>query len=246
MNILIGEWIKFRTIRSTWWTVATIGTLPLGVGVLVALTNSLAPDDTVLAGALGNAVVGLVPAGILGAVLAAGEHGAGTIRLTLAAVPRRWPVPVAKALLAGVVAFAVSLAANAVGFGVAAALLPGHRPGAALPALLGVACVYGAVAVLGVALGTALRNPAGSVTAVTSILLAPALLGPLLGRARWLADLTPFGAAQAVLAPGSGSGGLAPGSGSGGPGGWASAGAVVLGCVASLVAATWLLLRRDA
>lgn len=236
-NIFAGEWIKFWTIRSTWWTVAATAALPVGVAALVGLTDSLAPDDTVLAGALGNSVVGLVPAGILGALLAAGEYGAGTIRLTLAAVPRRWPVPAAKALLAGTVAFVVGLVANGLGFGVAAALLSGHRPGSALPALVGVALVYGAVAVLGVALGTALRSPAAAVTAVTGILLAPALLGPLLGRAQWLAELTPFGAAQTVLSPG---------GAASGPGGWAGVGVVGLGCVASLVAAIWLLLRRDA
>jgi hypothetical protein len=241
MNILRGEWIKFRTIRSTWWTLASVAVLPLGVAGLVALTDSLAPDDTVLAGALGNAVVGLVPAGILGALLAAGEHGVGTIRLTLAAVPRRWPVAAAKAALAGAVVFAVALAANSVGFGMAAALLPEHQPGTAMPALLGVALVYSAAAVLGVALGTALRNPAGAVTAVTAVLLAPALLGPLLGRAQWLATLTPFGAAQRVLLPASG-----PGVASESPGAWPSVVVVSLGCVASLGAATWLLLRRDA
>jgi ABC-2 type transport system permease protein len=240
-NTLIGEWIKFRTIRSTKWTVVALAALPVGVAVLVALTKSLAPDDTVLAGALGNAVVGLVPAGILGALLAAGEHGVGTIRLTLAAVPLRWPVPAAKAMLAAGLAFVVSLLANGVGFVVAAALLPDHRPGSSLPALVGVAFVYAAVAVLGVALGTALRNPAGAVIALTGILLAPALLGPLLGRVQWLATLTPFGAAQKVLLPASG-----PGVASEGPGAWPSVVLVCLGCAAGLGAATWLLLRRDA
>ena len=238
-DIVVSEWIKFQTIRSTWWTVAAVAALPVGVAALVALTASLAPDDTVLSGALGNAVVGLVPAGILGALLAAGEHSGGTLRLTLAAVPLRWPVAVAKAILAGAVAFVVALAANGVGFAVATTLLPDHAPGAAMPALLGVALVYAAVAVLGVALGIALRNPAGAVTAVSGILLAPALLGPLLGRAQWLAGITPFGAAQNVVLP-------APGAMPEGLGGWPSVAVVGLGCIASLGAATWLLRRRDA
>jgi hypothetical protein len=237
-NTFVGEWIKFRTIRSTWWTLAAVAVLPVGVAVLVALTNSLAPDDTVLAGALGNAVVGLVPAGILGALLAAGEHG-GTIRLTIAAVPRRWPVPAAKAALAGAVVLAVALVANGVAFALAATLLPDHTPGAPVPALIGVALVYAAAAMLGVALGVALPSPAGAVTAVTAVLLAPALLGPLLGRAQWLLSLTPFGAAQQVLMSSSGMATEGPSAG-------LSVVIVGLGCVACVGAATWLLLRRDA
>lgn len=236
-NILTGEWIKFRSIRSARWTLAAVATLPVGVALLVALTNSLAPDDTVLSGALGNAAVGIVPAGILGALLAAGEHSAGTIRLTLAAVPGRWPVPVAKAVLAGSATFTTSLAANAVGLAVAVALLPDHRPGAALPALPGVALVYAFTAVLGVAAGTALRSLAGATIAVTGLVLAPALLGPLLGRVQWLAGLAPLAAAQKVLLP---EGWTGPG-----PGGWASVAIVGLGSLASLGAASWLLLRRD-
>jgi hypothetical protein len=239
-NILAGEWIKFRTIRSTWWTVAAVAVVPVGVAVLVALTNSLAPDDTVLAGALGNAVIALVPAGILGALLAAGEHG-GTIRLTIAAVPRRWPAAVAKGVLASAVVLVVALAANGVAFGLAVTLLPDHEPGAPGPALIGVALVYAATAMLGVALGIALRNPVGAVTAVTGVLLAPALLGPLLGRAQWVAALTPFGAAQKVLVSWS-----APGIAVEGPSAGLSVALVGLGCVAGLGAATWLMLRRDA
>lgn len=181
-DVLAGEWIKFATLRSTWWTLAMVAALPVGVALLVAVTGSLAPEDTVLAGALGNAVVGLVPAGILGALIVAGEYSGGTIRLTLAAVPVRWPVVLAKAMLAGALVFPVALAAYALGFALAAALLPDHRPGAPVPALLGVALVYVFVAVLGVALGTAIRSPAGAVTAVTAVLLAPAFLAPLLTR----------------------------------------------------------------
>lgn len=236
MNIMVSEWTKFRTIRSTWWTVVTLAALPVGVAVLVALTGSLAPDDTVLAGALGNAVVGLVPAGILGALLASGEHGGGTIRLTIAAIPRRWPVLAAKAALAASGAFVVALVANGVGLAVAAALLPDHQRGTAPAALIGIALIYAAVAVLGVALGSALRSPAGSVTAVTGLLLAPALLGPLLGRVPWLVSLTPFGAAQRVLSPS---------VVAGAPDGWVCVAVVCLGGVAAGAAATWVLLRRD-
>lgn len=236
-GILAGEWIKFASLRSGWWTLAMLAALPVGVAVLVAATGSLAPEDTVLSGALGNAVVGLVPAGILGALMVASEYSGGTIRLTLAAVPLRWPVVVAKAVLAAALVLPVALASHAVGLALAVAALPAHRPGEPVPALLGVALVYAFVAVLGVALGAAIRSPAGAVTAVTGILLAPAFLAPLLTRVPWLAAVTPFGAAQRVLLP------VPPPEG---PDGWAGVTVVALGCLASLAAAAGLLLRRDA
>jgi ABC-2 type transport system permease protein len=232
VNGIHSEWTKFRTIRSTWWTLTVMAALPTATGVLVAATRSLQPDDTVLAGAIGNAVVGLAPAGILGVLVAAGEHGAGTIRPTITATPRRWPVLLAKAALVAAVVFAVALAANAVGLAVAATMLDDHRSGAAVPPLLGLASLYAAVAILGVAAGLALRSTAGAVTAVTGVLFLPTLLSPLLGSAQWLVDLGPPTAAQQVLQPG-------------GSGGWATVAIVAGYCLAALLPSGWLLLRRD-
>ncbi len=229
MNILLSEWTKFRTLRSNWWVLGTVGLLPVAVAVLVAVTGSLAPSDTVLAGAIGNTVVALVPAAILGVALAAGEHSSGTVGPTIVAVPRRWPVLGAKAVVAGSTVLVVALAGNLLAFAVAASLLPDHEAGAASP-LVAVAFVYAGTAVLGVAAGTALRSSAGAVTAVTGVLLLPALLGPVLGRLRWLAELGPFGAVQKVV---------------GEPGGWVTAAGVGLACLLSVVPAGWLLLRRD-
>jgi len=229
MNIIISEWTKFRTLRSSWWTLGTVALLPVAVAVLVAVTGSLASNDTVLAGAIGNTVVALVPAAILGVLLAAGEHTGATMGPTIVAVPRRWPVLAAKAVVAGGSVLAVALAGNLVAFVVAASLLPDHETGEAAP-LVAVAIVYAGTAVLGVAVGTALRSSAGAVTAVTGVLLLPALLGPIVGRLRWLADLGPFGAVQQVVLE---------------PGRWLTAAGVAVACLLSVVPAGWLLLRRD-
>ena len=235
---ILSEWTKFRSVRSTWWTLAVMACLPAAIGVLVAATGSLQPDDTVLVGAIGNAVVGLAPAGYLGVLVAAGEHGTGTIRPTIAASPTRWPVLLAKAALLGAIAFVVALAANAVGLALSAAILDDRRPGTVWPALLGLASIYAAVAVLGVALGLALRSTAGAVTAVTGLLFLPMLLGPFLGQAQWLAGLAPFTAAQKVLQP--------PGVAlDNGPGAWATVAIVYAYCLATIAPSSWLLLRRD-
>ncbi len=136
--------------------------------------------------------------------------------------------------------FVAGLVANAVGFGVAVALLPDHRPGSGLPALFGVALVYAGVAVLGVALGSALRTAAGAITAISGVLLLPVMLGPVIERAQWFAGVMPLAAAEKVLLPGGPLPGTVPG-----PAGWVSVAIVCVLCLAILAPATWLLLRRD-
>jgi ABC-2 type transport system permease protein len=202
VNALHSEWTKFRTVRSTGWTLVAIVALPIAVAILVAATGSLQPTETVLAGAVGNSVVGQVAAGILGVLVVAGEYGTGTIGPTLAARPGRTPVLAAKAVLVAGLTFVVALAGNAAGLAVAGAMLDGHRLGQPWPALLGVAAGAAAVGVLGVGLGFLLRHTAGAVTAVVAVLLLPILIGPLLGpAAARVTGLAPASAVQKLVDP---------------------------------------------
>jgi hypothetical protein len=54
MSVLRSEWVKFATLRSTWWTLAAVAVMPVGVAMLVCATGSLALTDTVLSGTIGN------------------------------------------------------------------------------------------------------------------------------------------------------------------------------------------------
>jgi ABC-2 type transport system permease protein len=230
-NAIISEWTKFRTVRSTLWTLSAVAGLPVVVAVLVAVTRSLMPGDTVLAGAIGNSVIGQVAAAILGVLVAAGEYGNCTIRATMAANPRRVNVLLAKAVLTGTAIFVVSLIASALALLAAAALLDTHPLGAPVPALLGVSLIYAAVSVLGLALGFVVRHPAGAVTAATGFLLLPVLLAPLLGARQRVVELAPLGATQRLAEAGTAS--------------WLGVAVVCANFLAALVASAWLLTRRD-
>lgn len=124
-RILASEAIKFRTVRSTFWT------LPITALVMVAFAalqgwGAVQMDLTVAelgAGPATLAVSGVVFAQIAVAVLAVlaigGEYSTGQIRSTLTAVPTRVPALLAKALVvflgvaaAGVVAVALSVAVS--------------------------------------------------------------------------------------------------------------------------------------
>jgi ABC-2 type transport system permease protein len=233
---LASEWTKFRTVRSTAWTVVAVAALPVAVAVLVGATESLLPDDTVLAGTIGNAVVGLMPAAILGVLVAAGEYGTATIRATLAATPHRTAVLVAKAGLVAAASFVVALGANALALSLARAMLPGHPLGSPVPALAGLALLHAAVSVLGVALGFTLRHTAGGITAAIGALLLPVLLAPLLRAHGWIAGVAPLGAAQKLVQP---DGALA------GPRPWITVAIVCAYCLVALVASAVVLHRSD-
>ena len=238
---IAGEWTKMRTLRSTMWTIVTMAMVTVGVAVLVAATTSLQPDDTILGGSLGNAAVGQVAAGILGVVVVSGEYSSGTIRATLSACPRRLVVLTAKTLVVAAVVFVVALASALAAYGVGTIMLSGrgYTPGVPMPALLGIALGYAAVAILGVAAGTALRYPAGGITSVAAILLLPTLIGPLFGEwQRWIVGASSIAALQKLAE----SSDAAPGS----FGAWPSLWFVCGYSLAALAVSGWLLYRRDA
>ncbi|WP_078856782.1 ABC transporter permease subunit [Streptomyces sp. NBRC 109706] len=239
---LAFEWIKFRSVRSTGWTTAVMALLPAPGAAFVAATDSLQPDDTVLGGSLTLALPALLLAAVVGALVICGEYGSGTMRSTLAAVPRRGTVLAAKAALLTGVLYALALPSCAAAYLVGDALLDGsHAQGDPLPALFGVAAAFPVAGLLGLALGTLIRHSAGAITAVLGALLLPELFGPLLGDARrWVAGMSPTAALQKLTQTSD-----ATAETVGSLGGWPSL-LLVGGCTAlALLAAGTLLDRRD-
>jgi ABC-2 type transport system permease protein len=213
----------------------------LGVAVFVGATSSLQPDDTVLGGSLTGATLGLMVGASFGVLVMAGEHTSGMLRTTLLACPRRGLVLAAKATVTAVWLFVAALAACSLAFGVGAAMLSGdgYEQGAPMPALLGVALCFSVTGVLGLAVGTLLRNPAGAVTAMLAGILLPSLLGPLLGDwERWVAGASPTAAAQKLSQTSDATSRLV-----GSLAGWPSLLLIGGYAVAALLAA-WVLLRR--
>jgi ABC-2 type transport system permease protein len=94
------EWIKLRRLRSTWWTLAVTAAGTVGIGLAVGL-NSRNASGNLTNNALAGVVPGLLLAGALGVLTMTSEYTSGTIRATLAAVPRRPLVLAAKAAVLG-------------------------------------------------------------------------------------------------------------------------------------------------
>lgn len=200
-----SEWIKIRTLRSTWVGMLATLVVLVGLGAIAAAvsTGSVATPGgaadgggangrfagagavaTVLTGA--NFAVLLV--GILGALAGAREYSSRMIAATVAAVPRRWQVVVAKATVFTGIAFVMSVVGVFGAFFVGMAVLDGG--GAATVSLsddgvlrqvLGMAAYITAVGLIGLGLGIVLRSVAGAIGAVVAgVLVLPTLAGALL------------------------------------------------------------------
>lgn len=253
-GLLRGEWVKMVSLRSTWFTLlgALLGMLVLGL-LFTMLTDPTAPADG--GGPQGPGAsdpTGLSLAGYtlaqliiatLGVMLVTGEYATGTVRTTLAATPRRWPVPLAKALVLAALLAPLAMVASVATFLVGQAAL--GDAGASITdtgvvrVLVGTALYLTAIALLGSGLGWLLRGTAAGITTIFALVFILPVLGGLLP-ATWGPDLVrwlPSEAGSSVLE-------LTAAPGAFGP--WAGF-AVLCGWVlASFGAAIAVLRRRDA
>jgi ABC-2 type transport system permease protein len=240
------EWVKLRSLRSTWWTLAVTVAAAAAIAVAVGVNTEDATGD-LTNNALAGISVGLLLTGILGVLTATSEHSSGTIRSTLAAIPNRPLVLAAKAAVFGSVALAAGEAAAFVAFLAGGLALPAGIAGPTLgqPGVLRAVVLGGAgyclVGLLGLGLGTVVRHTpvaigllVGGVYVVAQLVagLAPVLM-PWLPIAVVANSLT-------VVRPGTAVGDvhfLSP---------WAGLGVLALYATVALGAGAWLLAERDA
>jgi ABC-2 type transport system permease protein len=192
-RVITAEWIKFRTLRSSW---AVLGAALIGMVIIALivgyntrrLSPNLQPDDLAPSATLQGYYLGQLLIGALGVLFVSGEYSTGMIRSTLAAVPRRLPVLWAK-LIVFISLIAVSMTAiSVVAFLCAQAVIGHSRTGFSLsdPGVLRVVIGTGVyltlVGVLGSALGWIVRSTPGALVAYfATVLVLPVLFGTVLG-----------------------------------------------------------------
>ncbi|MEV7008687.1 ABC transporter permease [Streptosporangium sp. NPDC051022] len=250
-DLVAAEWLKIRSLRSTYYLLAVFP-LPILLGGGLALTTAsswdrLTPEgragfDATGAGGTALQVTYLVMAAF-GILAITSESTTGMLRMTLTAVPRRGELLTAKALVVGVVslvigqvsAFAIFFASQAIlntrGIGVTLAAPY------ALPSVLGAGFSCMVMGLVGLGLGTLLRSTGAAFVSIFALLFVIPPLASLLPTPwhEWVGSLTLPMASN--LLPGRITGDWFP------P---AAAALVLLGYVAvSLVAAGAALSRRD-
>ena len=200
-GIVRSEWIKFRSLRSSWLILsgAVLAMIALG-GVIGYVTgtnwDTLAVEDSAPSGGLQGVILAQLLIAVLGVLLVTSEYGTGMVRSTMVAAPRRIPVVAAKALVYGAIATFTMVPASFAGYGAAQVVLSsyGHATSITSPGVLRVIVLTGVylalVGLLGSAIGWLTRSTAGGITTVLGLLLVapgisallPGSLGTTLGK----------------------------------------------------------------
>ena len=192
-DVVRGEWIKFRSVRSTRWALVVAGVVTVALGMIFAATAASgdAPGAAArLTGpvqlALGAIDLSAMIVGVLGVLLVAGEYSTGLIRTTIAAVGDRLSVLKAKAVVLAVATAVVTAVAAALALWLGQAVYSGDQATLAmtdpetLRILLGTTAYVTGIGLIGVALGAIVRSTASAIgILVGGIFIGPPLLNLL-------------------------------------------------------------------
>ena len=189
LDLVASEWTKFRSVRSSFWSLLVAIVTPIGVSALVAFafTNAPAsagaPPDPLLPEVL-SLEYAVIAVSVMGVLAFSAEYSTGLIRTTFTAAPRRRAYRGqggrprgrdARRRRAGRLHLVLSR--------------PGH-PGQSPPGRVGVParCARGGAGsrlllcvctMLGLALGSIIRHTAGGIAATIAVIVLPSILGLL-------------------------------------------------------------------
>jgi ABC-2 type transport system permease protein len=205
-DVVRSEWIKLRSVRSTYWTLLATAVGMVGLGALftatyVARYDRLNPIERLnlnpAAQSLGGVFLAQLAVGVLGVLVMSSEYATGAIRATFAAVPRRRLVLAAKGAVFTAVTAAVGIVASFGAFFAGQAILSGKGleahlgdPGV-VRSIIGAGLYLAVVGLLGLGLGTLLRRTAGAIAALVGLLLIlPGIVAAL--PSSWQVSIDPY------------------------------------------------------
>ncbi len=212
-RVVRSEWTKLRSLRSTWIILAV--TVILTVGFSAAFgrgyggqirSGEVSPslDKAIDVSFIGLDLSALI-IGVFGILQISGEYSSELIRASLAAVPRRWSLLLAKALVLATLTVAVMGPTVLVAFLACQEMIGAEgatlSDAGAARAVLGASVYPAAMGLIGLGIGALLRHTASSITAfVVVLLILPAMLSPALPAEteKTVLPYVPVAAAQAV------------------------------------------------
>ncbi|MBT2384389.1 ABC transporter permease [Streptomyces sp. ISL-11] len=191
-DLVVAEWIKIRSLRSTPWTLAVVALFVIGSAVMAALADydnfpryslSLQQEHPFSLSdafpSVGSMTL-MLAAGCVGAITATSEYASGLIRTTTVAVPARGAVVLAKTVVVAALWTVVGTLIATGSFVVSQAILEGRDAGVtlshpgALRALAASALLAPVCALIGLGLGVLIRHSATTmVTTAFTLLMLP-------------------------------------------------------------------------
>jgi ABC-2 type transport system permease protein len=200
-GVIQMEWIRLRSLRSTWWITAAVVALMTGVAVLVLGHFSVdwahmsagdrASFDPTNRSIYTGLLVAQLAVGVLGVLAVTGEYSSGMIQSTLVAVPRRGLVLAAKATVIGLFTLVIGEITAFAAFLAGQSALHSPAPHAALgePGVLRAVLMAGAylplIALIGLAIGAIVRHAAAAACRMFGLIfLLPLVVATLAGSGR--------------------------------------------------------------
>ena len=256
-RLLAMEWTKFRSVRSTVFSLLAFVVLTLGLAALFTWLNVYQWDKidadqraSYMRDAVGNILgagffLGQLAICVFGVMAITTEYSTGMIRASLLAAPKRIPILAAKGLVFAVVIFVVGEIVSFGAFAIAAPILHSKVPVSlsdhgVLRALLGAGLYLMMLGLFAMAIGALVRHTAGAITAVIAFVEVLAPLAQLLpgSLGEHVHAYLPTEAGHLVAQSAKGPKDLlSP---------WQGYGVFCLWTAALLIVAGWLLKRRDA
>ncbi|MFJ8150382.1 ABC transporter permease [Streptomyces sp. NPDC096094] len=187
-SLMLSEWTKIRSVRSTVWSLAVLVVLTLVFTALfmqMGIANwdktdpsqqaemRMDPTGTILGSGI---LLSQLAVCVLGVMAIASEYSTGMIRASLLAVPRRVPVLAAKGAVFGLLVLAVGEVTAFGSFFIGAPILDGKAPVAigdpgVLRAVAGCGLYLALLGLFALAVGAIIRHTAASITVVVGFVL---------------------------------------------------------------------------
>jgi ABC-2 type transport system permease protein len=195
-HLMLAEWTKIRSVRSTVWSLAVFVVATLGLTALFcwltvhAIQTGRAPRRS--ADLLTDPVTFILQTGlgfgqlaicVLGALTMTTEYSTGVIRASLLAVPKRLPVLAAKCVVFASMIFVIAEIVAFLSFFIGRAIIhPVVNVSLGQPevtrAVIGAGLYLTVLGLFALAIGSLIRHSAGAIAAVIGLVL---VVGPLLG-----------------------------------------------------------------
>lgn len=260
-GVLRGEWIKLLSLRSIRWSIVVMLLISWGGAALLSfammgsdfVTPEALPSLIVQSATFGSMFTVLIM-GVLGVLSATSEYASGLILSSLAAVPTRTPLLVAKATVVATLGLVVGALSTFGGALIAAAIFGGGAFGAlaesgVLASIVGTTVYLALAALISLGLGALLRSSAGAISVVVVLMFVSTLVFQILSVTGWAwvpdvaqwmpADLG-YELSTAALIPAEAPAEMR------GVGYWPALGGLIAWAAAALVPAAILLKTRDA
>lgn len=253
-GVLESEWIKLRSVRSTYFSLlaAILMTIAIGAitaGAIVARWNDLGRPDRAqidtAALSLHGVLLAQLAIGVLGVLVISSEYSTGMIRSTFTSVPQRRLALAAKGVVFALTCFVVGTVASFAAFFTSQAIFAQRSIQASLGAphvlrmVVGGGLYLTVIGIFAFGLGALIRNTAGGIATLFGLLLVLPILTNVLP-SPWNADVSrylPLEAGTQVLLSHPDPTGLST---------WWGFGVFCLWAAAAVLGAAVLVTRRDA